>query len=247
MGDFLHGPELSSAIRNILGEPAARAAVAFWGNGSQDWVTGTGVRVVANLMMGGTNPYALEKVPAEVRQNGALHAKVYIGAEQTVVCSANASINGLALEGSTQAGWIEGGVLCPTTEKIVDWFEDLWDHPGSEITKAHWREAKRLWNLRRSSFLPSLASFGHFDPGAVDLPAFTWVGDEDDWKVDEEALAAAEVLGDLAREAGALGEQEAQHVHPVGVGQRLAEGRQALVLGGLRREAAGSGLAGIAG
>jgi hypothetical protein len=195
MSDFLHGPDLSRAIRTVLGEPAARAAVAFWGKGSQDWVTGPGVRVLANLMMGGTNPYALEKVPAQVRQNGALHAKVYIGAKQTVVCSANASINGLALEGPTQAGWIEAGLLCQTTEKIVDWFECLWDSPGAEITKTQWKEAKRLWNLRRSSFLPTLASFGQFDVDAADLPAFTWVSDEADWKVDENALAATGLFG----------------------------------------------------
>lgn len=195
MCDFLHGLELSRAIRDILRESDAKAAVAFWGNGSQDWVTGAGVRVVANLMMGGTNPYALESVRAGVRQNDALHAKVYIGARHTIVCSANASINGLALEGSSQAGWIEAGVRCRTTKKFVDWFEDLWGQPGSEITKAQWKEAKRLWDLRRSSFRPSLACFGHFDPDAVDLPAFTWVSNEDDWTVNEEALAVRGVVG----------------------------------------------------
>lgn len=198
MGEFLHGPELSRAIRKILEESAARAAVAFWGNGSQDWVAGPDVRVVANLMMGGTNPYAFEKVLANKRQSNTLHAKVYIGAKHTVICSANASINGLALEGSAQAGWIEAGVQCPTTQEMVDWFEDLWRRPGSEITKPQWKEAKRLWDLRRSSFLPSLASFAHFDPDAVDLPAFTWVSNEDDWTVNEEALAATGLVGDEA-------------------------------------------------
>lgn len=199
MVEFLHGSKLSLAIREILKEPGARAAVAFWGNGSQDWVTSSSVRVVANLLMGGTNPYALEKVPAEVRQSDTLHAKVYIGAKETVVCSANASINGLALEGASQTGWIEAGLCSPTTEKITSWFEDLWVAPGSLIDPSQWKEAKRLWNLRRTSFLPSLASFKQLDPDAEDLPAFTWVSNEDDWMVNEEALAARGLVGEEAQ------------------------------------------------
>jgi len=46
---------------------------------------GGGSKVIANLRMGGTNPYALRKVRAEIRQNDRLHAKVYIGAERLVV------------------------------------------------------------------------------------------------------------------------------------------------------------------
>jgi hypothetical protein len=199
MSGFLHGDELTLAIRRILQEENVKAAVAFWGAGSQGWVTGSGARVVANLMMGGTNPYALEKVSADKRQSSRLHAKVYIGKEWTIVCSANASINGLALEGAAQAGWMEASFLSRTTQKVVTWFEKLWTSPGSGISPAQWKEAKRLWDLRRSSFMPSLASFEHFDTTADDLPAFTWVGDDDDWKVNEEALEARGLAGQEAR------------------------------------------------
>jgi hypothetical protein len=36
MVEFLHGPKFSLPIREILKEFGARAAVAFWGNDSQD-------------------------------------------------------------------------------------------------------------------------------------------------------------------------------------------------------------------
>jgi hypothetical protein len=197
--EFLHGCKLSTTIRKILMEPGAKAAVAFWGNGSQDWVTDKNVKVIANLMMGGTNPYAFEKVSAKKRKCNTLHAKVYIGAEWTVACSANASVNGLALEGTAQAGWIEAGVLCRTTKEIVNWFEGLWNGPEAKITKNDWNQAKALWDLRRSSFVPSLEDFERFDPDATYLPAFTWVSGNDQWDVNTEALDAQGLVGPEAK------------------------------------------------
>lgn len=43
---------------------------------------------------------------ADLRQSDYLHAKVYIGQEAAIVTSANASANGLGLEGHEQACWL---------------------------------------------------------------------------------------------------------------------------------------------
>lgn len=111
MGNFLFGTDLSREIRSILAEKGAKCAVAFWGRGCESWVIGLDCKVVATLRMGGTNPRALRNVRAEIRQCDTLHAKVYIGRNRAVVTSANASINGLALQGLEQASWIEAGIL----------------------------------------------------------------------------------------------------------------------------------------
>ena len=191
---FLTGSDLGIAIKSLLAEDGAKAAVAFWGAGCETWATGKDVRVIANLRMGGTNPHALEKITAEVRQCDTLHAKVYIGRTSSIVCSANASINGLALEGTEQAGWIEAGMIVPTSATISGWFDDLWGHGTRDIRPGDWAEAKRIWNLRKTAFKPSLASFADFDPDAPSLPLVTWVNSEGDWDTNEDAVAA--VIGD---------------------------------------------------
>ena len=190
MSDFLYGPALAEAIRSVLSEDEARAAVAFWGAGSEDWVTGSGTKVIANLRMGGTNPHALRKVNAKLRQCDTLHAKVYIAKDRAIVCSANASINGLALEGAQQVGWIEAGIVVDDVTPLLEWFDELWWRGSSEITGAQWKEAERQWNLRGSSYRPSVASFGDFDPDAPILPVVTWVARDDDWTTNEDAVEA---------------------------------------------------------
>ena len=187
---FLTGADLGNAIKAILAEDGAMAAVAFWGAGCERWVTGTKVRVIANLRMGGTNPHALGKIAAELHQCDTLHAKVYIGSSRSIVCSANASINGLALEGTEQAGWIEAGTIVPTTVGITDWFNDLWDKGSRKIGPDDWAEAKRTWDLRKTAFKPSLASFSDFDADAPSLPLITWIDTDSGWNTNEDAVAA---------------------------------------------------------
>jgi hypothetical protein len=136
-------------------------------------VTDSNVLVVANPLMGGTNPCALEKVPTEAWQSGTLHAKAYIGAEETIVCSANASSNGLALEGASQTGLIEAGLRSPTTEKITSWFEDLWVAQGRSWTRRSGRKlnASEISGALRScpSGRASPKGFSHHLPAR--LPA----------------------------------------------------------------------------
>lgn len=192
---FLTGPDLGKAIKAILAEDGAMAAVAFWGAGCERWVTGKKVRVIANLRMGGTNPYALSKVAAELHHCNILHAKVYIGSSRSIVCSANASTNGLALEGAEQTGWIEAGTIVPTTAGITDWFNDLWYKGSNHVRPADWAEAKRIWDLRTIAFKPSLASFADFDADAHSLPLVTWIHDESGWKTNEDAVAVVTGVG----------------------------------------------------
>ncbi|ESZ20979.1 phospholipase D family protein [Mesorhizobium sp. L48C026A00] len=191
MTKFLLGVDLTRVIRSILAESGSKSAVAFWGRGSEDWVTGPDSKVVANLGMGGTNPYALRKVRAEIKQCDTLHAKVYIGRKHAVVASANASINGLALEGSEQEGWIEAGVLIERTAEIRTWFDMLWDEHSKPITEPQWKEAERRWNLRVGSFKPSVTSFAEFDTEAPSLPIVTFIRGDEDWIVNERAVESA--------------------------------------------------------
>ena len=196
---FLSGDALSKAIQAIAEEDGAKMAVAFWGVGSDKWVSGANAKVIANLQMGGTNPSALRKVQAEIRQCSTLHAKVYIGCDRAIICSANASINGLALEGLQQAGWVEAGVLVYDLTRVSEWFEDLWNNGSRHISAADWKEAERRWKLRSTSYKPSAASFANFDPDASNLPLITY-DVEGGWVVNEDAVEAAiEVKGPVAK------------------------------------------------
>lgn len=113
--EFLTGDKLRKAIEKLAKGKKLRLAVAFWGTGSENLLgdaLGGDIRIICNLKSGGTNPYVLENFPRDkVKQHDHLHAKVYIGEDKVVVTSANASANGLGLEGSEQNFWEEAGVL----------------------------------------------------------------------------------------------------------------------------------------
>lgn len=186
MKKFLHGAALTAAIKAILAEDDCRAAVAFWGRGCETWVTGSNAKVIANLKMGGTNPFALKQVNASVKRCDRLHAKVYLGSHDAVVASANASINGLALEGSEISSWIEAGMITDEIDDISKWFDTLWLDEAHEITKGDWQRAEAAWALRPRA-KPSLTSFSDFDVAAPVLPLLMWV-DESTWTVHDDEL-----------------------------------------------------------
>ena len=110
---LLTGDELRAKVAAIAGERKPCCAVAFWGRGAAAlFGPRSRVRIVCNLATGGTNPdeiIALQAKGHTVLQHDQLHAKVYLGKSQAVVASANASANGLGLEASEQAKWIEAG------------------------------------------------------------------------------------------------------------------------------------------
>ena len=103
---FLFDAELRAAVQNLQRKRQWYCAVAFWGRGAEELTRGIGhdnVKIICNLKSGGTNPYVIEVLQHQnVRQNDLLHAKVYLGDNAAIVCSANASANGLGFEGREQ-------------------------------------------------------------------------------------------------------------------------------------------------
>src|SRR4051812_40767983 len=96
----LAGAALSDRIHQIMKEKVVDCAVAFWGAGAElKWgkLQKRKIRIICNLSMGGSNPSVIEKMMElySVRQHDRLHAKVYIGKNEAVITSANASTNGL--------------------------------------------------------------------------------------------------------------------------------------------------------
>ncbi len=134
-------------------------AVAFWGEGAIRAFgldcPGRKVRFIINLDSGGTNPSEIEKLfkqyPKSIKQNGRLHAKAYIGKSVMVLGSANASANGLGLEGAEQSKWDELSLLVDdraTIKNAKTWFETQWEENQS-VKMKDIEKAKKTWNERR--------------------------------------------------------------------------------------------------
>ena len=128
---LLSGPPLRDAIHRITNGSDVCCAVAFWGRGAESWMGSANnrhVRLICNLSLGGTNPETIRLLRnngAIVRQHDRLHAKVYIGDTEAVITSANASLNGLGVEGNDLAGWIEAGTLLDAYQ-AQPFFDKLW-------------------------------------------------------------------------------------------------------------------------
>ena len=118
----------------------------------------------------------LIELGATVRQIDRLHAKVYIGDQQAVITSANASINGLGLEGNDLAGWIETGVEVPAKEALP-WFENIWKQ-SLPIFEQDIIDARPKFR-ERAITKPTRGSFVDFYPTKNDFPLIEWVTDSD--------------------------------------------------------------------
>ncbi len=174
----LTGAALSDRIHQIMKEQVVDCAVAFWGSGAdQKWgkLRGQRVRIICNLSMGGSNPSVIEKLMKRysVKQHDRLHAKVYIGKTEAVITSANASTNGLGLEGGVAlSGWIECGAVVPSMT-IRPWFENLWADKSSRKIESHdLAAARQAFRSRKDS---RTISFSLFDPLKDELPLVCWV------------------------------------------------------------------------
>ncbi len=80
-----------------------------------------------------------------------LHAKAWIGADDMIVGSANASANGLGAEGSESLHWRELGVRVSNKAVLgnaIAWFDNLWND-GRVIHEADLDLARRAWQRRR--------------------------------------------------------------------------------------------------
>lgn len=202
MAEFIYGQALKTAIEEILAEPGGRHAVAFWGRNSDHKLPKNGrgqFRIICNLAMGGTNPFAIEQIKrANIRQCDTLHAKVYIGSKHAVVTSANASSNGLGFEGLEVAKWVEAGIRTDDIAEISKWFEDLWDGDDArEVSDPDLEAAKVLWWRRQ---IPTLR-FADFDADGSRLPLLYWVG-EADYENNEAAMIKQ--FGSVSEESHAI-------------------------------------------
>lgn len=198
--NFLSERELSDAVRNLDCQERWWCAVAFWGIGSEEMLKKSGrknVRLICNLIMGGTNPNVIENCLGEhLKQHSTLHAKVYIGDHQAIVTSANASANGLGFEAGVASGWLEAGVLIDDPKQlkgICEWFDRTWK-ASREITKADIENAKRSWKMRQIA-RPTLLSFADFDPEDYGDPLLSWEPHKgSEWETDIDSARKSKVI-----------------------------------------------------
>lgn len=164
---FVVDDDYTLAVKDVLEAGNKRVvymAVAFWGRGADSLFnklpTGTDIRIVCNLASGGTNPDVIRELlgnwaQISVRQMNTLHAKVMCGDALAVVGSANCSTNGLALEGTQCAGWVEAGTVIrdknTVTTQIRPWLESLWDQ-ARDISDADLESAEINFKKRRNVF-----------------------------------------------------------------------------------------------
>jgi hypothetical protein len=152
--EFLVGKKLDEAIIKICRSQRLYIAVAFWGKGAEKTIGRIGkrdVKIICNLASGGTNPDIIEALSNEwpnrhIKQNDRLHAKVWIGDDEIVITSANASTNGLGLEGR-EAHWIEAGVRMKERQDIIEWFNAQWKQ-SRQITLPQIELAKQLRSIK---------------------------------------------------------------------------------------------------
>lgn len=188
---MLTSDALSSAIVDVLTGPQVQCAVAFWGEGAEDLIATNRLhraQIICNLASGATNPDVLEKLRDKgvaIRQYDQLHAKVYIGGDKAIVASANASINGLGLQGQEQAMWLEAGAPVDVSTARA-WFKALWKVARS-VEQVDLDRARLLFKRRRRS--RPAQDFKSFINGANVLPLMSWVGNEKATYKIEDAVA----------------------------------------------------------
>jgi hypothetical protein len=199
MRSFIFGDQVNEAVRATLRGKSIQCAVAFWGRGAANLFDKNvqEARIICNLETGATNPIEIIKIMRtgfEIRQCDSLHAKVYIGDTKAVITSANASANGLGLEGTELHTWIEAGVLLDDTREVQSWFERLWDDKDlvRGITTQDLERAKAKW-LIRQTWRPSLQSFAQFDPTKDRLPLIVPYADQE-WEFNEGNIRREESL-----------------------------------------------------
>ena len=158
---FLSGPDIQAQVRQLASRSGeVMAAVAYWGKGAAERTGITdndrpaAVRVICDLLSGACNPAEIETLASlgvSVRTLDRLHAKVWIGGDDVIVGSANASHNGLPGDNDEAAhASIEAAVLSRDprlARQLAVWFEEQWC-ASSKIEQRHLDQARNMWNRR---------------------------------------------------------------------------------------------------
>lgn len=148
-------------------QPWVDLAVAFWGDGAIEFLgldqPGRKFRVLLDLTSGATNPKVarrlLEIAPSRVRCVRRLHTKMYLSATEVIVGSANASANGLGIEGNESTQWHELSLLSNDANAVASassWFSTQWKR-SEKIDEARLKEAQQNWiaNRQRRPLAPN--------------------------------------------------------------------------------------------
>ena len=161
---FLTGVDIQNQVRTITSRSGeVMAAVAYWGKGAAERTGLSGhqdptcVRIICDLLSGACNPneiQALQQLGFSIKTLDRLHAKVWIGGDDVIVGSANASQNGLLGEGEKAADAnVEAAVLSHDpglARRLAAWFELQWG-ASSDIEKRHLVRARQIWKRHRQS------------------------------------------------------------------------------------------------
>jgi hypothetical protein len=154
---FIEGDKLVEEFCALRSQDAhADIAVAFWGRGAATElkINKDGhPRIICNLESGACDPDEIKKMKdagLEIRSHRQLHAKVYFTETGAIVGSANASTNGLAMQGSFSA-WREANILfddSATLKELRTWFDKIWK-VARDISDDDIKNARRIWKERR--------------------------------------------------------------------------------------------------
>lgn len=161
---FLREYEVAEQFKAIA-EEAGEAFIAapYWGNGAIEILSihsGMPLRVICNLDQVGCNPDVIAELKAigiKIKTHPRLHAKIYGTTRAVIVGSSNVSSNGLAIEGSAAAGWIEANLLSNDPEIVSAThrlFGDLWNSPEARKVKKADITAAKLARAKSGFFAP---------------------------------------------------------------------------------------------
>jgi hypothetical protein len=173
--------EITAAVHSIFsGATQVKCAVAYWGAGALTevfkGVTTKDVSIIGDIYSGGCNPAELKKMiaryPGKMLHCDRLHAKVYLSNKGVVIGSANASTNGMGMEGKEAKAHSEAVLLSrdPDVKRDArEWFDRIKKSAAKNVvTKADIGKVRELWKRRKwnrgyaKSFVDAMEA-GDFD------------------------------------------------------------------------------------
>jgi PLD-like domain len=167
---FLAGKAIASAVnRNLSRLGPTDLAVAYWGRGGAKKLgltdtdthkagTHKNVRIICDLWSLACHPdelLGLLKDGFKLRTKDGLHAKVYLLGEYAVIGSANASTNGLGVEGNKFDFELEAAVETDDLNVIAaakEWFEKQW-RTSEPVDKALLEKVRPEWLRRKRAIM----------------------------------------------------------------------------------------------